>query len=49
MLVTALAGTLGIIATSQVKAFIPSGKDQDKLAILGGEPVRTAVWPEWPV
>jgi dTDP-4-amino-4,6-dideoxygalactose transaminase len=49
VLATATAGTLGIIATGQVKAFISFGKKQDKLAILGGAPVRTAPWPEWPV
>ena len=49
VLATATAGTLGIIATGQVKAFISFGKEQDKLAILGGAPVRTAPWPEWPV
>lgn len=49
VLATASAGTLGIMAADPVKAFIFQGKEQDKLAILGGEPVRTAPWPDWPV
>ena len=48
-LATASAGTLGIMASGRLNAFVTGGSEQDKLAVLGGEPVRTADWPEWPI
>ncbi|KPK83685.1 MAG: hypothetical protein AMS27_12120 [Bacteroides sp. SM23_62_1] len=49
LLATTSAATLGIMADWSVKPFSISGNDQGKLAILGGEPVRKADWPSWPV
>jgi perosamine synthetase len=44
---TASAGTLGTLTTLPFMSF--DWKESKKLAILGGEKVRTATWPQWPV
>jgi perosamine synthetase len=44
---TASAGALGTMAISPLTAF--HFKSIQKPALLGGEKVRTAVWPQWPV
>jgi perosamine synthetase len=43
---TASAGTLGALTTLPFMSF--NGSETKKLAILGGEKVRTAAWPQWP-
>lgn len=46
---SASAGTLGTIALSSIPFISKSANASDKLAILGGQPVRTnKVWPDWP-
>jgi len=49
LIATASAGTLGVMADWHLHKFNAYGKDTGKLALLGGDPVRTAGWPEWPV
>jgi len=44
---TASAGTLGTLTSLPLMSF--NWSESKKLAILGGEKVRTAVWPQWPV
>ena len=44
---TASAGTLGTLTTLPFMSF--NWSESKKLAILGGERVRTAAWPSWPV
>lgn len=44
---TASAGTLGTLTSLPLMSF--NWSERKKLAILGGEKVRTAVWPQWPV
>lgn len=43
VLATASVGALATIANWPLKAIIISGKDDSKLAIHGGEPIRAAV------
>jgi perosamine synthetase len=43
---TASAGTLGTLTTLPFMSF--NWSESKKLAILGGEKVRTAAWPQWP-
>ena len=43
---TASAGTLGALTTLPFMSF--NWSESKKLAILGGEKVRTAAWPQWP-
>ncbi len=44
---TVSAGTLGTLAVSPFSSF--GFETSKKLALLGGEKVRTAEWPQWPV
>ncbi len=43
------AGALGLMTPWSLGSLTIKGKDKGKLALLGGEPVRTADWPQWPV
>ena len=45
----ASAGAFGSLFSWSFPAFDIAGKDQDKLAILGGAKVHTGTWPVWPV
>jgi dTDP-4-amino-4,6-dideoxygalactose transaminase len=49
VIATASAGTLGVMADWHFGQYKVCLKDSGKLALLGGDPVRTARWPEWPV
>jgi perosamine synthetase len=49
VIATASAGTLGVMADWHLRQYNVYGEDAGKLALLGGDPVRTAEWPEWPV
>jgi len=49
LIATASAGTLGVMADWHLKNYTIYGKDSGKLALLGGDPVRTTEWPAWPV
>jgi perosamine synthetase len=49
VIATTSAGALGMMTTLPFGTFTVSGKDTGKLAVLGGDPVRTAGWPQWPV
>lgn len=49
VIATASAGALAMMANGPLRAFAITRKDQGKLALLGGEPVRKADWPGWPI
>ncbi|MHC4593886.1 MAG: DegT/DnrJ/EryC1/StrS family aminotransferase [Planctomycetota bacterium] len=46
---TASAGTIAAVASGAVPAYANPGKRASKLAVRGGQPVRTKPWPSWPV
>jgi len=46
---TASAGTIAAVASGGIPACGKTGKDSTKLAILGGQPVRTQRFPSWPI
>jgi len=43
------AGALGLMTPWPLGSYYFRSKDKSKLALHGGEPVRTADWPQWPV
>jgi perosamine synthetase len=43
------AGALGLMTPWPLGSLNIRRKDKSKLALLGGEPVRTADWPQWPI
>lgn len=45
----ASAGSLAAFASSAMPAYGSLSKKAGKLAILGGQPVRTRPWPSWPI
>jgi len=45
----ASAGTLAAIGSGAMPAFGGLGTSAGKLALLGGQPVRTKRWPTWPI
>jgi len=45
----ASAGTIAAVASRAIPAYGNLGKKASKLAINGGQPVRTKPWPSWPV
>jgi len=45
----ASTGAIAAVASANVSAYGKVSKKADKLAILGGTPVRTKNFPEWPV
>ncbi len=45
----ASAGTLAAIGSGMMPAFGGLGTSAGKLALLGGQPVRTKRWPTWPI
>jgi len=45
----ASAGSLAAVASKTLPAYANIGKKASKLAILGGQPVRTKPWPSWPI
>lgn len=49
IIATASAGTLGVMADWHLGQYNMYRKDSGKLALFGGDPVRIAEWPEWPV
>jgi len=46
---TAAAGTVAAVSSRAIPAFGNTGKTAGKLAIQGGQPVRSKPWPTWPV
>ena len=44
----ASTGTIAAVATSRTPLYANAGKKADKLAMLGGKPVRAKKWPAWP-
>jgi perosamine synthetase len=49
VLATTSAGTIAALSGWPISAFSVSSGITDKLALKGGQPVRTAGWPSWPV
>ncbi len=49
MLKTASAGSLAAVVSTTVPAYGNLSSKAGKLAILGGQPVRTKPFPEWPI
>ncbi|MEE9167921.1 MAG: aminotransferase class I/II-fold pyridoxal phosphate-dependent enzyme [Candidatus Neomarinimicrobiota bacterium] len=49
VLATTSLGALATITNWPFKSIFITGKDNSKLAILGGKPVRTERWPKWPI
>ena len=45
----ASAGTIAAVASRAIPAYANPGRKASKLAIHGGQPVRTKPWPSWPV
>jgi len=45
----ASAGTIAAVASRAIPAYGNLGKKAGKLAIHGGQPVRTKSWPSWPI
>lgn len=45
----ASAGTVAAVTSGAIPTYGAAGKKASKLALLGGEPVRTKHWPGWPV
>ncbi|MDP2898815.1 MAG: DegT/DnrJ/EryC1/StrS family aminotransferase [bacterium] len=48
-LTAASVGTIAAAASRAIPLHAEAGKEAGKLAILGGQPVRTKSWPSWPV
>ena len=48
-LTTASAGTIAAMASGRIPAYGNISKKASKLAILGGQPVRTKRFPRWPI
>ncbi|MCK4293123.1 MAG: DegT/DnrJ/EryC1/StrS family aminotransferase [Planctomycetes bacterium] len=48
-LTAASAGAIASVASGAIPAYGKAGKKAGKLAILGGQPVRTKSWPSWPI
>jgi len=46
---TTSAGAIGVIMTTGAPSCGKLNKVSDKLALLGGNPVRTAGWMDWPI
>ncbi len=46
---TASAGAIAAVASGGIPACGKTSKDSTKLAILGGQPVRTQRFPSWPI
>jgi hypothetical protein len=45
-----ITGSVGAIGAMTNLSFTTFGSNSsDKLALLGGEKIRTKAWPEWPV
>ncbi|MBR9999150.1 MAG: DegT/DnrJ/EryC1/StrS family aminotransferase [Cyclobacteriaceae bacterium] len=49
VLATTSAGAIATMAGWPLTAFGSSFSVKDKLALTGGNPVRTADWPDWPI
>ena len=49
VLATTSLGAIATITNWPFKSIFFAGKDDSKLAIHGGKPVRTESWPKWPV
>jgi len=45
----ASAGTIAAVASRTIPGYGNPGKRASKLAVRGGQPVRTRPWPSWPV
>jgi len=43
------AGSLAAVASRTIPAYGNLSKKASKLAVLGGQPVRTKRWPSWPI
>jgi dTDP-4-amino-4,6-dideoxygalactose transaminase len=48
-LATLSSGTIAVAAARQIPSYADLPKKADKLAVLGGPPVRTKPFPAWPV
>ena len=48
-LTAASVGTMAAAASRAIPLHAEAAKEAGKLAILGGQPVRTKSWPRWPV
>jgi len=48
-LTTASVGTIAAAASRAIPVRAQASKEAGKLAVLGGQPVRTKRWPSWPV
>jgi dTDP-4-amino-4,6-dideoxygalactose transaminase len=48
-LTAASVGTIAAAASRAIPLHAEAGKEAGKLAILGGQPVRTKSWPSWPI
>ncbi|MHC4593887.1 MAG: DegT/DnrJ/EryC1/StrS family aminotransferase [Planctomycetota bacterium] len=48
-LATASAGSVAVVAAGAIPSYGNRSKRASKLAILGGRPVRTKVFPGWPI
>ena len=48
-IVNTSAGAVGVFFTAPALSYIKSRKVTDQLALLGGDPVRTEGWMNWPV
>jgi len=48
-LAAASLGTIAAAASRAIPVRAEAGKEAGKLAILGGQPVRTKPWPSWPI
>jgi len=49
LITAASAGTIAAMASRTIPAYGNLGKKASKLAIQGGQPVRTKPWPSWPI
>jgi hypothetical protein len=45
----ASVGSLAAVTLKTIPAYSNLSKKASKLAILGGQPVRTKPWPSWPI
>jgi len=49
VLVTTATGAIATLSPWPLKSFNFMSKNKDQLALNGGDPVRTAPWPDWPI